>query len=519
MVGIGHGRHTMNRTGQKLLIVLMAVMTLSGETVMAQDSESADESQSSNLESRTGELEDELASLKSLMTRIATWGSILVIAAGFFGYSVLREAMRRVVERRLETETNKAVGEHLPRLLEDVGRKAEGDLLRLAQLLALRSSGNYDEALEAFAWQGGVPALRTESAAVRRAVIDSLWGARKNRATNRREAWDAVTELVQDDVTPDSVALFLRLSISHRRYQDGIDLVERHEEVVRSSRETALRAATLFRQVGKLEDAKEFALPHADPEDLRSLVTLNSIQRDLGNFDEVHDSLRPAVERLTKSPSTILPEGWHRILNTFVANCLDRGRPEDGVTAAEFVMRSAPGPVEVFTAGRLVLALPKGHSKRVSLQAAFEAAIPSIHPEAEAATRCEALLARLKSDNPRAEQIIQQAIEQAEKLDDPQALRAVYYHRSALAELLLERGAHQEAIDELTPAVGHAFGGEAKFNLACAYALAGEAGDAARWLREAIREAPKWAARARDHDALRSHAEITEVLAAASTSL
>lgn len=480
---------------------------------LAAGQETLAENDLARVSGRVEALDTQVATLDWQFKVFAVGGSGALFLLGFFGFTYLRQRIRSAVDSRLDKEISRAVKEELPALLEQFSSRAEEHLLRFARLLALRSSRHFDEALEEFNWDGRVSRLREQSPAVRRAVIDCLWGGRMNREQNRPHAWEAVTELVQDDATPESLALFLRLAISHRRYQDGINLIERHRNTILQHSDTALRAATLFRANGNLTEAIEISRTHAKSDDLRALVTINSIRRDLGNFDEVHDALRPAVERLVQSPSTTPPEGWHRLLNTYLANCLDRDRPDDAITAAEYIMRSAPGPVEVFTVGRLVFSLPEDQDKRSELLDSFRSAVPKLHPSDEAALRCQVLLYRIQKNVPAAIALLKDAIARTDDSNDPKSQLDAYFHRSSLGEIHIDQLDFSSAIDILVPASQFSFGGEAKFNLALAYAGASELDDSARWLREALREAPKWAARARDHPIFARSPEIAGVLA------
>lgn len=429
----------------------------------------------------------------------------------WIGYKSVKSRVQSYVNRNLEDLIDSAVQDSLPEILEETQRRAEDHLLRMAKLLALRQYEAYDEALEEFGWDGRVASLRDESPTLRRAIIECLYSARRNRDERREAAWEAVNELVQDDDSIRTHRLYLRLSISLRKYEDGLAHYERHKEQIVEDREAALRTSTLLRKVGRIPDALELAKRYHDPDHLKSLVSIAVLERDLGNFDEAHDALLPAVTRLIDLPETDLPDGWHRVLNTFVANCIDRRRPEDAVDAAEFVLGSSPGPVEVFTAGRLIRHLPEERPERESLKNQFEAAIPDLMP-GEATTRCKVLLHRMESEPDQAEEILRAAIEEGGTGQGESMKPDVYFQRCNLGDLLIAQGRFDDAIDELMPASGAGYNGEAEYRLAIAYASKGKGADAARWLREAIEELPKWAAKARDHDVLRSTKEVVEEL-------
>jgi tetratricopeptide (TPR) repeat protein len=438
-------------------------------------------------------------------------GAILAIV-GFFGWSTLREFVRKVVERNLQETVEDSLDKELPKLLEETQSRAEKFLLRLAKLLALNSVSAHDDALAEFEWNGNVASLRGEAPSLRRLIVECLYGAKKNRDLNRAAAWEALSELVQEDQSTETHRLFLRLSVSMRKYQDGLTYLERHRDTILVDKESALRASTLLRKVGRVPEAPSAVLKYKSDDDAKTNVAIAVLQRDLGKFDEVHDILLPQVNRLMAVAQADLPDGWHRVVNTFVANCLDRERPEDAIAAAEFVARSAPGAVEAFTVGRLVLALPLANPARAELENKFRETVGRLVP-GEATTRCKVVLAQLDGAFDRAISLLKSAIEEGTLPKGQGMKNDVYFQRCNLGQILSGLGRTEEAIDVLVPAVGFSFGGEAKFRLAIAYALQGEARDSARWFEAAILESPKWAGHARDHDALREVPEIIEKLA------
>lgn len=439
-------------------------------------------------------------------------GGPLFALLGFFGYAQLRDWFRGYVERRLSGAMSIAVKDALPGVLADTQARAEQYLLRLAKLLALRSNSAFDEALAEFGWDGRVSSLRGETTLTRRAVIECLYGAKKNRGSLRDAAWEAITELLQDDTSAETARLYLKLCISLRRFPDGLAFIERARELVIADQESALRAATILRRSGRLTEALQLAEKFAGHDDPGVAVTVAVLQRDLGKFDEVHDVLLPQVNKLISSPSVDLPDGWHRVLNTFIANCLDRAHPEDAIGSAEFVMRSAPGPVETFTVGRLILALSHTDDKRNELLPRFRDAVVRQMP-GEATTRCHVILAQLEGRIGDAIELLRKSIVEHTGPHGEPMKPDVYFQRCNLAGLLIDKGDTAEAIDLLMPAVGASHGGEAKYLLALAYGKQGEGRDAARWVRQAVDESPKWAEHARDNDVLKRMHEVADELA------
>lgn len=456
------------------------------------------------------------ARLDKLESRAVWLGSIAVIGLavlGVFGYQFMRNTVRDFAGRKLEAITRSAVSENLPALLESVQHTAETHLLKLAQLLALRSSKDFDEALTAYGWAGSVPELRQKSPLERRAVIECLHGAKRNRKENREAAWKALLELAEEDSSIETLRLFLYLAISQRKHGEGVRLFEKHKSAVVADIAAAIRASTLLRKVGRTEEALKVARPLAESGDLGAILTVAALERDEGEFTSVHDMLVPHVNRMLKLHDSELPEAWHRLLNTFVANCLDRGHVEDGVDSARFMLKRQSGSVTVYTAARLIHALPRDHKERDALASALRAVIDDLVPTEEATIQCRATLFRIEGHDDQAMDLLQRQISSGEAEKGKAMAPDRYFYRCNFGAMLTENGRASEAIDVLLPAVENKYGGEAKYHLAAAYARLGEGKDAARWLRLAIEELPKWAEYARDNEHLRKTTDVQEVLA------
>ncbi|MBI4915860.1 MAG: hypothetical protein HY825_08430 [Acidobacteria bacterium] len=450
------------------------------------------------------------------MRRLAFWSvtalGLLLTFIGIFGYQTIKGWLRSVLAKRIDEIVGGAVHESLPRMLKEAQSRAESHVLKTAEILALRTYGAYDEALAEYRWDGSVARLRDKSPIERRAIIECLYSAKRSRADNRIAAWKAIEELLEDDKSVETLRLFLRLAVTCRHYPDGLAFIEKNWDLVGADRDCALRASTLLRKLGRHHEALQISLPLLHSGDLTARVSVAALQRDLGRLDDVHDLLLPDVTRLLATPPPDLPEGWFRLVNTYVANCIDRGRPGDAVGAAAFELRHSHGSVEVHTAGRLIMALPSSDPHRAELLSTFRSSVDNLLPSEEATTRCRVILHRLDAEPAKALSLLAEAIAATPVEPGHPMPSDIYFHRCNLAQMLVEMGRPGDAIDELMPAAEHKYGGEAKFLLAVAHAAQGQGAEAARWLRRAIEELPKWAVHARDHLALRAVPEIQNEL-------
>ncbi len=479
---------------------------------------------------RVDDLKGRIASVETKvadLTGVLAWGSgavaLITGVLGFFGYSTIRDWAKNYVERNLDTNVKEILADQLPKRLLVAQERVETQILRTATLLALRSQESYETVLSQYGWTGDVSSLRRETPLVRRVMVESLLGSKKDRPENRTGAWDAATELLRDDSSIETIRLYLRICISLRRYAEAVELFGKHKAEILKDKEAALRTSTILRKVGKLSDARDIAQRFVSDDDVDALLSYAVLERDLGLFDKVHDALLPLVHKLSRTHATQLPKGWHRVLNTFAANCLDRDHPEDAIEPAEFVLRSAPGPVELFTVGRLILALPAGDARRNTLIPRFQSGVETLVASQEmmedATLRCLVTLKEIQGQAAEAISLLSRKVKETEDKSKPgEPLHPdVYFQRCSLAQLLIDNAQSSSAIDVLMPAIGSRHGGEAKYRIAIAYAVQNEGQDSARWLDQAISELPKWAVLARNNRVLQRQEAVAKLLANAQT--
>jgi tetratricopeptide (TPR) repeat protein len=465
-----------------------------------------------NLQKSVDQIHGEIQRFKRYVKILSIVGSVIIFVAGFFGFTYIKNATRRYVNNHIGRHLADAVKQQLPRMLEEARNHAESYLLRISTFLALRAWKEPDAALKEYAWDGNVASLRDQSPSVRRAIIECLYESKKEREAKRAVAWEAASELLTDDATAETLSLYIRLAVAFRRLDEGYAAFERCKSTILADKEASLRASVLLRKRGAIPEALSLVQNYSTDTEPETLVHIAALQRDLGNFDEADDILREAVNRMISSPSTALPDGWHRLPNTFIANCIDRARPEDAIQAAEFVMRSAPGAVEVFTAGRLILLLPPDDPRRIALLLRYNESLKTLAP-CNARIRCEVLAHQLEGKVAQAARRMKEAIDARPSTSGGQMSMDVYFEYSTLGRLLIDQNRDDDAIDCLLTAANHSYGGEAKYHLAIAYAKKNEAQDSVRWLRLACQELPRWAALARDELILKQIKEVNEFLA------
>ncbi len=436
--------------------------------------------------------------------------AVIIPVSGFVLRAIYRpylhEKLRNYVNYYLNSYIDSRIEEDLPKLLQNTQKNAERYLLRLAGVLVLRDQEKYDLALRQYEWNGQVSSLRDEAPALRRTIIECLYASPLNRIANREAAWHAVTELSETDKSVETHRLYLKLSCNLNKHEEGLRYFSKNEVDIIADRDAANRAATILRHLSRLEEAKNILDKIADDKDIDTIVNLSAINRDLGNFPEVHRKLLPMIDNLIKADPGLIPKGALRLFNTFIANCIDRGHPEDAVSAGKYILSSKAGSVEAFTVARLSLKLPDGDDRSYFVQKLSVIVQDLIH--GEAALRCKVLLLVLNQQVDEAIRILDQKISSIQSNRGMD--REEYYFRCTLAELYIAKDDVSNAINVLRPAAMQSFGGEAKFILARAYSLERDGTEAGRWLSDAVRELPKWRVLAQADSVLRRDPKAME---------
>lgn len=443
------------------------------------------------------------------VTGLATLaGGLLVLGLvlKFWGYPAFRVWILSQAEHEIRNAADTALREALPGVLETVQQKAEHEVLRLARLLALKSQGAFDDALRDSGWVESVTALRNEPLTIRRLIIECLRSTRTETKKNRRFAWEAAQELLMDDSTFETVRLYLDLAVTVRNYNDGLRVFELHRERLLADDDCVLKAGTLLRKLGRSKEARDLLQPLAERPLLIAVASIGALDRDLGRFDACHDSLHAHVLGFLSSPPVKYSKGWSHLLNTFIANCADRGFPADGVNAALYLLRAAPGPVEVFTAGRLFSLLPETFKDKPFLIDTFRVAASQL-PQSEAQLRSRILLMELDGDPVGAIHLLRDAL-----VDDANKPTDVYFHRCSLGRLLISVGDGRGAVQALLPATSLSGNGEAEYVIALAYAAEQNGYESALWLEQASSRQPRWTALARNDADLKYIPEVAEFL-------
>ena len=315
------------------------------------------------------DLKDLKANVEGLKTQF-WWVSLAVTiilgVAGFFGWKTIKDGTDAMIQRSVEDRIKVL----LPERLKDFEERAQKELLRVAQILALHAHSAHDEVLATFGWDGKSTSLRGSPLAVRRAVIDALHKSPVDRGKNQRQAWIAIIELAGEDQSAETLRMLLRLARSYRKDAEGIECYQRFRKQNVDDPASGRLAASLLRRCGKLNEALDLARKYRDDKDWMSIANTAALERDFGHFGAAHDLLLPIVEQILRE-RRLAVAGARHVLNTYIANCIDRRLPAHAVTAALYLLQTRPSAVEVFTVVRLAGELPLG-GERDALRSSVE---------------------------------------------------------------------------------------------------------------------------------------------------
>jgi tetratricopeptide (TPR) repeat protein len=471
------------------------------------------------------------------------WG-VLITVLGLLGWSAIRRGVVKKVSDSAKNDTNVLVREATDRLSERLLsleeqfkdnltqsiRRVEEELLDLAPVVILRYQGRYEDALTSVGWDGNWATFSQKPAVFQRAIIECLAHTKAKYKQGSFAAWEAAQQLVKEHPNVQSLTMLLRTAVHLRKFEEAKENYDYYAEKIDLSDEIECHQLMLvvYRRLNDLESALEMAerveaIASESGEVRQTTVRSNityvnnyaALLRDFGEFNDAHDLIVREVMRLVQIEPGHLPDGWHRILNTYMANCIDRFRPQDGIEAVHFALRMNYDTTHLHTSLRLARALREDGEEgedRLAIVQRVERNLVEM-PASPSKSQTKALLLSMKGATDEAVQELERIVKGMAKNS-----RELYFAECMIGQVLIDGGKFQEAVDRLhrTAQQSNIFGGEACFLLARAFALPTDEDqdldEAARWLERSIELAPKWRARARDTPEFRRHEQLLRVL-------
>lgn len=455
-----------------------------------------------------------------IISKVGTVLGILGVSLGGI-WIIIWATVRKVVNNKFEAEVTsiitKSIKELMPELAEKIVKDAQNNMMILSQVLSLHLMSQFDEILNVVNWDGNIEKLRGYNKKVRLCIIDSLYNCDNDRDRNRDFAWSALEDMFNEGSRDiETITMILEMGLSSKRYSETKDKIASLIDKENNSIILSL-TSTLYRKLNDPINAEQYARKaHGIKPSIGTALALAVLFRDQGKFDNANDLLKAEVMNLRDkiSKSTKLPDGWQRIFNTYIANCLDMEEVYDCMSDAEILSRYIQSPVETATLGRYLIKLkknmPSGFDNLYkNIYENFSGALRSMH-ECEAKCRCIALKKQLDGDIVNAITTIDEYLAMAGKIKEIER----GYLECYKAAMYIDLGENEKAKEILINVRDHSLvNGEAEFILAKCYVKMNNPSDAVIWLKKAISRQNRWLSKARKSETLKSEVKITEMLA------
>lgn len=443
----------------------------------------------------------------------------IVLAFSIFFYQKAVKRLRRKVSA-MEAALVKSATAHMGGLFEEITNKKVSELdqrstellnkieekhFQYMQITSLRVSGSHDEALEMAGWSGDYLPFMNEPEAYQRILISCLAKSQNaQKDASHISAWQWSRVLLERTSTFRNMEAMLRTGIALKHFDEAVTEYDKHAHSLspaeRDKCEPILFVA--IRRARKLANydeytirLKELAIKHKNTADIKIATNFAAFYRDSGQLEDAERLMSYNVQRLTGvSPSE---DGWERLFNTYIANCVDQGVPESATKQARTLIAASRRPDNVFTCARLAWFLDKTNPERDALFTAIESVMLKGNlPEYDDGTiKSKALLLHSRGNCLEAQAVLEAAIERAKLKSDKWSENNVYYYRSLQAQLLLDQRdapSIQRAIEILGHDLANDSIGEAQYLMAKACALKGNDDGVFRHLESATRQKRKW---------------------------
>jgi len=487
------------------------------------------DSQSKQLEKQSAKIEESekaIGEAKSNLYVIATLLGIGIVGILSFARSYVKRRIDDITRRSSEAlqkakdefveQSNVSLNDRLSKHDQEVKEAVERAVLETEaksyvyiHIATLRYQHHYDEALAAASWKGDPKVYAQFPEAVQRHLIACLTKAHSARSDGDNiKAWDWIVDLVQTNPDADNVEAMLRTAKELRHAPEALSLYDTFAPKLSAGEQARCEQFLIVIMRKAQGDSqikarlKRLADKHRDSRDMRTQTTIAAVYRDEGLFEEADSIMRDPIKRLTgRTPHE---DGWDKLFNTYIANCIDLNKPNDAVRQVKTLLASYNRPDHVFNCARVAWRLAADSPERAELFRLIKARFADGQmPERDDGTiKTSALILELEGDRVAAEKTLLQAIEDMKNNGNSAwAQDQSYFYRCALAELLLARK-DQRSLDRAIEAISESAVndrvGEARYFLSKALIQKEEFESATRQLEAAAQVRQKWIKRAKN---------------------
>jgi len=414
----------------------------------------------------------------------------------------------------LENEANSAI------------RTAEEKHFKYTHITALRYAHHYDEALEFVEWAGDYRPFWEEPSSIQRSLIMCLsnsWTARKSGS--HLVAWKWAKALVEKEPIAANAITMLRTGNTLKHWADAVEFYDLISPKLKADDQekcepllfVALRRARCRDNEKDINPRlKKLAAKHMDTLDTSFVVNIAAFYRDDGKFEEAERMMKARVNKLTGYSAIKHEEGWDRLFNTYIANCIDQGKAAMAIQQTKTLIANSKTTDHVFTCARLAWNLDKTDPEREYLFKIIRSRYESgmLAEKDDGAIKTIAIFMEATNQPLPAEKILNDAVEECINKSDKWSLYHAYYYNCMLAEIYLSRenvSGAGKAIELLSQYVNDDIG-EAQFLIAKAYALLNSPEVMSKHLQMASSAKRKWIVRASYDKAFQGLKEVDELL-------
>lgn len=453
-------------------------------------------------------------------------GLVGAVAGLLYGFAIavkLRSKLttaEKKLEKQIQDRFESRFDEEWGQLASKLAQQAESDLLRFTEFLSLAHTKQHEEALACFGVDDSelLKELDSHNPAIRRAVIECLAPSKYFLPERLELAWIAISRLFEVDKSAQTLALFLKVAVRTQEYQRGLKAYFDDDlGAILDDEDCDVWAATLLRRLNKPGEALAVVEKYSSFEDCISTNTVASLHRDQGDFTTAYDLLRAQVVQILKRPPRPLPLGWEYVINSFVANCADRGKPSEATDCVLFLIANNNHPKATFNCLNWCVQLPGGSSELKQVVSKLENSVSFLESDTNG-ERCRSLLKESMGDIDSAISVLEPMTRAGQPANGSSRLSQndYYFLVCHLARLYIAKARFGHAITLLIPRIADDnASAEAEYLLGKAYMLDSQEPDGVSWLSQAFSRRKYWVSIARLDDDIGNTQSVIELIAGA----
>lgn len=355
----------------------------------------------------------------------------------------------------------------------------------LVMLTQRAERGQHDDAIEKLGWDGKNETLQAYPVEIQKLIIRSILLAGHTSPNSRNVAWAAAEAIFRADESEANLSFLYELASDGRAWSRGYELYKAHGAKVPITSNAAgfCDLLRILRRNLRYSDAIRVEKSYTGRSTTEIVHILAHLKNNMGRFEDADKLLRPKIDEFMTSGRKRQRSNWPALTYSYLKNCNEWGKPEQGLDVAHFSVRMSGDALLQLGVLRLALHLEKLGESGVAGEL-IKGIEKNIEFLPEDATTWQ-IQARLMARKPGPSNI-DAAIKFLRDRDglvksgeattlDPE--RANYFFQCLIGELLIEAGRYDEARRQLHELSLNDEVGEALFLIANSHAKQGEKHD------------------------------------------